>query len=291
MMTDIEEQQECNTLILNNDIIKLIINTKEYAKLRGVSIANTEPIKRIINMTAPELNVRNYTFLRVWPDFSIFMLSSDLRLIRSYVLKKLWKEDKVYSINSVEPIYNRLESFCQESKAAYERIIHREHGFLPIVIEYDLGVCKDCHCFLLGVNDGRYRYQELFNQLFDTVLYFYRQFREGDFKHQRVHYFTTEKMSKEHRYYDLSSTFSPYDELKEEYYLTNKNVDYIKLIALGMSASQIANTLNRSLRTVEKSVDAIRHKFRFDNRQQLDVFLQMFYKSKVKEHIRTKEMY
>jgi len=160
------------------------------------------------------------------------------------------------------------------------------------VLEYNLGVCKDCHIFLLDldVEEKGYTKFDLFNQLFDIVLAFYQQYKKQDYKETSVRLVTKEMLVKDNCYFNLCNSFAPYSSLRKQYNLTRRNVEYLYFIALGMSANQIAIYTNRTPRTVEKAISSIRNSFGFDTRYQLDVFLQMFYKSQVKAYLHGKQV-
>ncbi|WP_162902439.1 helix-turn-helix transcriptional regulator [Facilibium subflavum] len=176
-------------------------------------------------------------------------------------------------------------------KKIYQSMISKYGAKNIIVLEYDLGVCKDSHCFLVGLNDEELDYPMLFSQLFDVTLFFYKQFRERRYKMKRIINKDALYFQQNNCYSEVRTNFDPFQKLQQHYHLTSRCVDYIKPLCLGLTAADIADLLGRSPRTVEKAIDNIRYILDIPGRQTLDSFLQMYYHTQVLHFLQTHHPY
>lgn len=60
--------------------------------------------------------------------------------------------------------------------------------------------------------------------------------------------------------------------LAKEFGVSDSQVDYIQEIATGGSAKEIALRLNKSPRTVEKTIERLQEKFNLDSKDELKLF-------------------
>lgn len=263
-------------------VVKVILNSIRYRDFHKQSLLYTQPINSLIQLCSTQLKIKNFTFFRLWNDLSFSTISAEPSLIKPYVLNKLWQYDLVAIPSLTQPIYSRLDAYPFAAKSIYLKNIQKYQAKNVIVIEHDLHTCKDSHCFLVDLETDEIAFQEIFRQLFDITLFFYKKYQERDFPEPKMFVPNTYSRPTQHYYYNKVNTlFSPYLSLKQHYHLTDRNLDYMHLITLGLASSEISSILKRSLRTVEQTIDNIRYNMNLKTRKELEAFLQVFYRSQV----------
>ena len=177
----------------------------------------------------------------------------------------------------INALYSRYQFMTLQQKNDFKQLTKQYQPAVPIVLEYDLDICKDAFCFLLANPQHKnFLTDAWFTTLMQAVIAFYTLYRPP------FHSVLPPYETQSHTQTKLAE--DPFANLAQQHGLTPVQGQYLKYLALSWETKLIATHLCKSERTVEKVIDAIKTKLKLSSKQELSMLLQCFYINTTTNH-------
>lgn len=242
-------------------------------------VSYLEPtFKKLFSTILPWCQMQSFSFYRLFDHTNITSISINPPFVRKILEKVKISNDVSVDRNYIRPIYDKFQEDSVHRDAAYSLLpkLSGSERYLCIVLEYDLGVSKDVFSFTIS-SDTDIQLDRIYHSFHQVCLHFYRVFKPFDLKISLV---LDELESKG----KASFKFSPFESLAKQFHLTSIQTTYLKLIGLGMDIPTISQTSNRSPRSVDKALSAIRNKFSLQSKNELNAYLNIHYNDSLRAY-------
>lgn len=242
-------------------------------------ISYIEPtFKKLFSTLLPWCQIQSFSFYRLFDHSNITSVSINPSFVRRIMEKVKISSDISLDRECIRPIYDKFQEDSTYKDIVYSLLpkVSGPERYLCIVLEYDLGVSKDVFSFTIS-SDADIHLDRIYHSFHQICLHFYRVFKPFDLKISLV---LDELESRG----EPSFKFSPFESLAKQFHLTSIQTTYLKLIGLGMDIPTISQTSNRSPRSVDKAISAIRNKFSLQSKNELNAYLNIHYNDSLRAY-------
>ncbi len=226
----------------------ILTDSKIYKK-------NIDTLLRLLKLD----HIDHISWLRVIDDDKFQLVTQDSKQrLSQYLRSNLWKIDKVttpHSEISFQIIdYYELDPSKEFSQNLKDHLtLYFTKHFQNMYDHFSLDIQKS---FYLSLNPSE---KELVHERFKIAI---------DILYKSIFFKTTFKIL-DHKVLFLSEKNTKSDIIKKTYQLTDLNLDYLKLIATGNTAKEIALQFDKSYRSVQSTINILYQKLSCNSKQDL----------------------
>ncbi|MCL9783895.1 hypothetical protein M9194_20960 [Vibrio sp. S4M6] len=242
-------------------------------------VSYLEPaFKKLFATVLPWCQIQSFSFYRLFDHSNITAVSINPGFVRTVMENIKISRDISLDKNAIRPIYDKLQQDAKYRDVVYSILptLPSEQKYLCIVLEYDLGVSKDVFSFTVSSSKA-IKLDRIYHAFHQICLHFYQVFKPFDLKISLV-------LDERETWAGSSVKFSPFESLAKQFGLTSIQTTYLKMIGLGMDIPTISQTANRSPRSVDKALSAIRNKFSLQSKSELNAYLHIHYNDKLQDY-------
>ncbi|MCF6764967.1 LuxR C-terminal-related transcriptional regulator [Thiotrichales bacterium 19S3-7] len=262
-------------------IEKLYTSSKNFIELAKISEKYAKPVEQYFNKCLPSYQLHNFTFVRTYNNSSRSIITLRPFLALKFYQNKLHLNDAMMDLNHYHPIYFRRDTMDDNVLNKFNLLNNHTKYYEPVVLEFKFNSFKDSLCFNISNKDRKINLLSILPPLYLLSISFYKRYVPSLDRRLPIFPIKSEKNINLFDYKNLNV----FNQLKDEFSLTNKEIDYAQLLTLGLNTEQLSYTLNNSKRTVEKHIISLRSKFNIDKKQDLENYLATLYISHASEFV------